>query len=95
MHGTLDIRRNSNPASSVEVFQVRYEDLAGESFAGSMNRDELRELLYHKLALNLGDGDLDRAYENVMKEGHVILPEIEMRENELAGAGLRYLETEG
>ena len=95
MHGTLDIRRNSNPASTSEVYQVRYEDLAGESFAGSMSKDELHELLYHKLALNMANEDLDRAYERVTREGHIAFPEIEMRENELAGAGLRYLETEG
>jgi hypothetical protein len=95
MHGTLDIRRNSNAASTPEIYQVRYEDLAGESFTASMEKEDLHELLYHKLALNLTNEDLDRAYERITREGHVSFPEIEMRENELAGAGLRYLAPEG
>ena len=33
LHGTLDIRRNTDLASTYEIYQVRYEDLAGESFA--------------------------------------------------------------
>ena len=59
------------------------------------DKDDLRELLYHKLAMNLTNEDLDRAYERATREGHVTFPEIEIRENELAGAGLRYLEPEG
>lgn len=95
MHGTLDIRRNSNIGSSIEQFQVRYEDLEGDSFAGSMNKEELHDLLYEKLAMNLSDTDLDRAYDHVVRDGHVRLPEIEMREEELAGVGLRFLASEG
>jgi hypothetical protein len=95
MHGTLDIRRISNAASTPEIYQVRYEDLAGESFTASMDKDDLHELLYHKLALNLTNEELDRVYELATHDGHVTLSEIEMRENELAGAGLRYLENEG
>jgi hypothetical protein len=95
MHGALDIRRISNAASTPEIYQVRYEDLAGESFTASMDKDDLHELLYHKLALNLTNEELDRVYERATRDGHVTLSEIEMRENELAGAGLRYLENEG
>jgi hypothetical protein len=95
MHGTLDIRRNTDLASTSEIYQVRYEDLAGESFAASMDKDDLHDLLYHKLAMKLTNEDLDRAYERATRDGHVTFPEIEMRENELAGAGLRYLAPEG
>jgi hypothetical protein len=95
MHGTLDIRRNSNIGSSMEHYQVRYEDLGGDSFAGSMNKDELHDLLYEKLSMNMSDKELDRAYDDVVRDGHVRLPEIEMREDELAGVGLRFLASEG
>src|SRR5205807_3091352 len=86
MHGTLDIRRNTDLASTSEIYQVRYEDLAGESFAASMDKDDLHDLLYHKLAMKLTNEDLDRAYERATCDGHVTFPEIEMRENELVGA---------
>src|SRR6185437_10316787 len=95
MHGTLDIRRNSNLGSSIEQYQVRYEDLRGDSFAGSMDKKELHNLLYEKLAMNMSDVELDRAYDHVVRDGHVRLPEIEMREEELAGAGLKFLAPEG
>ncbi|HVH86467.1 MAG TPA: hypothetical protein VM912_07060 [Terriglobales bacterium] len=52
MHGTLDVRRIG---SDGETYQVRYEDLAGDSFTGSMNHEQLHELLYDKLGLNLTD----------------------------------------
>ena len=91
MHGTLDIRRNPWVGSSVEVYQVRYEDLAGNSFVASMNKDELRELLYVKLGIAIDDSELDREYNRLINEGHIRFPEIVMREEELAGAGLRYL----
>ena len=91
MHGTLAIRRNTRVGSTVDIYQVRYEDLAGNSFVASMNQKELRELLYDKLAVGLSDDELDREYNRLTDEGHIMFPEIEMREEELAGAGLRYL----
>ena len=95
MDGTLDIQRMSNPGSTVEHYQVRYEDAIGESFVGGMSKDELHDLLYHKLGLNLSNEDLDRSIERLTREGRVIFPEIVLKSNELAGAGLRYLPVEG
>ena len=94
MHGTLDIRRNDGVISGVDIFQVRYEDLAGNSFTGSMNDGELRELLYHKLALPLTDDELEMDFARLAREGHLRFEEIQMKASELAGAGLRYLEPE-
>jgi hypothetical protein len=95
MHGSLDIRRNTNLQSDIQVYQVRYEDLEGNSFSASMNKEDLRELLYEKLALDLSDEQLDAEYDRLSREGHIIFPEIELRDNELAGAGLQYLPSEG
>ncbi len=94
MHGTLDIRKAGGGPDG-EMYQIRYEDLAGESFTASMNREDLHELLYDKLSLDVPAGELDRAFDRVLHDGHVTFPEIEMREEELAGAGLRYLAPEG
>ncbi len=94
MHGTLDIRKAAIGTDG-EIYQVRYEDLAGESFTASMNKEDLHELLYDKLSIEVPDGELDRAFDRVLHDGHVTFPEIEMREEELAGAGLRYLAPEG
>jgi hypothetical protein len=95
MHGTLDIRKSSDVGPDGAIYQIRYEDLAGESFTGSMNREDLHQLLYDKLAIDLPDGELDRAFNRILRDGHVTFPEIEMREEELAGSGLRYLAAEG
>lgn len=94
MHGTLDIRK-AVAGPDGEMYQIRYEDLAGESFTGSMNREDLHELLYDKLSLDVPGGELDRAFDRLLHDGHVTFPEIEMKEEELAGAGLRYLAPEG
>ena len=95
MDGTLDIQRISNPGSTADHFQVRYDDAIGESFVGGMGMDELHDLLYHKLALDLSDEDLDRSLDFLVREGRVTFPEIALKPNELAGAGLRYLPIEG
>ncbi|MBV9073970.1 MAG: hypothetical protein JOZ10_10085 [Acidobacteria bacterium] len=95
MDGTLDIQRISNSGSSSEHYQVRYEDAVGESFVGGMDRAELEELLYRKLALGLTNEELDRSVDLLFREGRVTIPEIHLRSNELAGAGLRYLAVEG
>lgn len=95
MHGKLDIWKAVTAPPAADIYQIRYEDLAGESFTGSMNKEDLHELLYDKLALDLPDGELDRAFDRALHDGHVSFPEIEMREEELAGAGLRYLAPEG
>lgn len=94
-HGTLDIRRNSVLTSPVPVYQVRYEGLSGNSFTGSMNSDDLHELLYRKLAMGVTNEELDRDYDRLIREGHIIFPEIDLRESELAGAGLMYLPPKG
>jgi hypothetical protein len=93
MHGSLDIRRSHSGAP--EIYQVRYEDLAGDYFAASMNEQELHELLYHKLPIDLNPGDLDAAYTRIKNEGHVIFSELELKEDELTGAGLQYLPQAG
>jgi len=92
MHGTLDVRKFG---SNGEFYQVRYEDLAGDAFTGSMSSAELHELLYDKLALNLTDEELDRAYQRLARDGRVLFPEIEVRGEELEGAGLKFLQVEG
>ena len=93
MHGTLDIRKNPS-LGSTDIYQVRYEDLAGNSFAGSMNNEDLHELLYHKLALPLTDAELEMDFDRLGREGHLRFEEIQVKASELAGAGLRYLEPE-
>lgn len=95
MEGTLDIQRISNPGSSAQRYQVRYEDTVGESFSGAMNKEELHDLLYHKLALNIPNEDLDRSLSLLEREGRVSFSEIFLRANEIAGAGLKFLEVEG
>lgn len=94
MHGTLDIRKNAALASGGDIYHVRYEDLAGNSFVGSMNNDDLRELLYHKLALPLTDEELEQDFARLIRDGHLRFEEIAVKDSELAGAGLIYLQAE-
>jgi|GraSoiStandDraft_43_1057313.scaffolds.fasta_scaffold1151263_2 hypothetical protein len=90
MPGTLDIRQ-----STVAAFDVRYEDLSGNSFAGSMNEHDVHHLLYEQLALDCTDQQLDSEYQRLLREGHINFPEVELKDSDLAGAGLKYLPAEG
>jgi hypothetical protein len=95
MDGTLDIQRISSPGSTVERYQLRYEDLIGQTFVGAADKEELHDLLYRKLALDISDEDLERSLDVLVRNGRVLFPEIELRPNELTGAGLIFLEVEG
>jgi hypothetical protein len=95
MDGTLDIQRISNAGSSREEYQVRYEDAVGQSFVAGMDREELHDLMYRKLALGVANEELDRSMDVLFREGRVTFPEIELKPNEVAGAGLHYLSAEG
>ena len=95
MHGTLNIRCDSALQGTPVVYQVRYEDLSGNSFAGSLNKEDLRDLLYRKLSININDHDLECDYDRLLREGRLTFPEIDLKESELAGAGLKYLPAEG
>src|SRR5579859_778629 len=55
MEGTLDIQRLSDALSTIERYQIRDEDVIGESFSDSMNREELHDLLYRKLGLGMSN----------------------------------------
>jgi formamidopyrimidine-DNA glycosylase len=95
MHGILDILRNTNDAGDIQRYQVRYEDLAGNSFIGSMDEQELHDLLYHKLPMSIGDAELDSSYERLKEKGRITMKTLDLDQNALAGAGLEYLPAEG
>lgn len=63
--------------------------------AVSVDPHDFRELLYDKLELNLTNEELDRHYDHLQRDGRIVFPKIEMREEELAGAGVTYLPAEG
>jgi hypothetical protein len=60
-----------------------------------MNEQELHELLYNKLPIDLDSDNLDSAYSRLKNEGHVTFPELEIKEEDLTGAGLQYLPQAG
>ena len=77
------------------MLEVKQDARNFHSFSGNVDPHDLRELLYDKLALGLTDEQLDTDYDRLLREGHIVFPEIEIREEELAGAGLTYLPAEG
>lgn len=95
MNGMLDIQRNTNDHSTAQRYQVRYEDLAGNRYVGSMDEQELHELLYHKLPMPVTDVDLDNSYERLKQSGRITMRPLDIDPNVLAGAGLQFLPVEG
>jgi hypothetical protein len=95
MQGILNLQRISNDGSTIARYQVRYEDLAGNSFVGSMDEQDLHELLYHKLPMAMADDQLDNSYQRLKQNGRLTMQELEFDENTLAGAGLTFLPAEG
>jgi hypothetical protein len=95
LHGTLTVKRIDNAGSTAAAYQVMYEDLSGNTFTGSMDHHDLRELLYRKMPLNVAADALDAAFDRLGRDGYIEFTDIESDENVLSGVGLTYLPVAG
>jgi hypothetical protein len=93
--GSLTIQKLSNMGSNVAIYQVLFEDLPGNLFAGSMGRDELNRLLTHDLSLVEGDEDVAEILSGVDRGSSATLEDVTLSEQDLVGAGLHYLPQAG
>jgi len=88
IRGTLDIQKLSNPGSTGDVYQVHFEDLAGNTYNAGMSKVEVENLLYNKLGLNMEVDDLHASIDELKHIGRVTLENIETEETELVNSGL-------
>jgi hypothetical protein len=91
IRGTLDIQKLSNTGSSIDVYQVHFEDLAGDNYTASMSGAEVEELLYNKLRLDMEVDDLHAFIDELRRTGRTRVENIETGKAELVGSGLIYL----
>ncbi len=89
--GTLDILRLGNPGGTDEPYDVRFDDLAGNSYTASMSRDEVEELLYNKLTLKIDEEVLRSYVDELDRKGRVTIENLRVSGGSLVNAGLHYL----
>jgi len=81
-------------AAITDEFSPDIEIACRSMSAIGMTGAELR-MVFGKNILDLTDEELDRAYQRLARDGRVLFPEIEVRGEELEGAGLKFLQVEG
>lgn len=91
VRGTLDIQKLSNPGSTRDVYQVHFEDLAGNTYDASMSDADLEDVLHNKLRLDMEIDDLHACINQLRRTGRVTLEDIVIAEAELLSSGLKYL----
>jgi len=88
--GRFQIKRISPAGDPSLTYQVSHESLQGGEFVGSVEGEHLQEFLRKKLRLA---PDVVRSLiDELQRSGHVLLPDAEMSEADLAAAGLDYLD---
>jgi hypothetical protein len=89
--GSLDILRLGNPGGTGELYDVQFTDRAGNTYAASMNREDVEELLYDKLTLKI-DEEILRSYLGELdRNGRVTIENLRVSGGSLVDAGLHYL----
>lgn len=89
--GTLDILRLGNPGGTGELYDVRFEDLAGNSYTASMSLEDVEELLYNKLTLKIDEEVLRSYLDELDRNGRVTIESLRVSGSSLVNAGLHYL----
>ena len=87
-HGRFQIKRIS-PEGAPITYQISHELFQGGAFVGSVEGEHLEDFLRDKLRLR--QESVDALMRAVRERGHVILPDLELSESDMAGAGLQYL----
>jgi predicted N-acetyltransferase YhbS len=88
--GRFQIKRISPEDASAVTFQVSFERFQGGEFVGSVEAEHLSEFLREKLRLS--ESSVRALGDELRSHGHVIVPELELSESDLAAAGLAYLD---
>lgn len=93
--GSLTIQRLTNLNGATPMYQVLFEDLAGNIFSGSMGMAEIEELLLRHLNLISTREDVAEVMAEVDGETNAFMENVSLEEQDLAGAGLKYLPQAG
>ena len=91
VRGSLDIKRLSNTASTSDIYEVYFQDLSGDTYTASMTGEEVEELIFNRLRLNMEIEDIHSCIDDLKRSGRVFIADIETGKADLVGSGLRYL----
>ena len=88
-HGRFQIKRISPEDTEAGTYQISYERSQGGEFVGSVEAEHLPEFLRNKLRLS--ESSVQALEDELRSQGHVIVPDLQLSESDLAAAGLEYL----
>jgi hypothetical protein len=87
--GRFQIKSITPEGGSTPTYQISFERRQGGEFVGSVEAQHLGLFLREKLRLT--EGSVHALLNELRSRGHVLIPDLELAESDLAAAGLDYL----
>jgi hypothetical protein len=87
--GRFQIKCISPEGGNTSTYQISFERFQGGEFVGSVEAEHLEQFLRDKLRLT--ESSVRALMDEMRSSGHVLIPDLELAESDLAAAGLDYL----
>jgi hypothetical protein len=88
-HGRFQIKPISLEREGPVTYQISFEELQGGAFVGSVEGEHLEQFLREKLRLK--QSSVEALLDELRRQGHVLISDMELGESDLGSAGLQYL----
>ncbi len=87
--GRFQIKRISPANSSHPTYQISHETYQGGEFVGSIEAEHLKEFLRERL--RLAPESVEGLLDEVHLRGHVLIPDVELSQADMAAGGMEYI----
>ncbi len=87
--GRFQIKRISPADSKHLTYQISHETYQGGEFVGTVEAEHLKEFLRERL--RLAPESVQGLLDEVHLRGHVLIPDVELSESDMASGGLEYI----
>jgi hypothetical protein len=87
--GRFQIKRISPAESTHLTYQISHETYQGGEFVGSIEAEHLKEFLRERL--RLAPDSVEGLLDEVQLRGHVLIPDVELSQTDMAAAGMEYI----
>ena len=88
--GRFQIKRISAERATAATYQISFERFQGGEFIASVEAAYLTEFLRERLRLS--ESSVQALVDALRSREHVLVPELELSESDLAAAGMNYLD---
>jgi hypothetical protein len=87
--GRFQIKRISQAGSKFPTYQITHENYQGGEFVGSIEAEHLKDFLRDRM--RLAPSSVEGLLDEVELNGHVLIEDAELSENDMAAAGMQHM----